>query len=112
MINGLFGIFVVGCGIYCLYGYYMLKFKHEVNRTIVLSKDVNIKKCKDYAAYCKELEIPLLLLGIAVTLYGGVDLYNTYVGGADTLFMIVFAVFLIVLIYYLVTIRKCNRKYF
>ena len=60
--EGVFGVIGLGLGLYCLYGCYMLRFKHEINRTILLPKNVNIKKCKDLDGYCKEALPPLLIL--------------------------------------------------
>ncbi len=29
--DSIFGLFGIGCGLYCLYGYYLLKFKGEIS---------------------------------------------------------------------------------
>ncbi|QDW73696.1 hypothetical protein FND36_06395 [Lachnospiraceae bacterium KGMB03038] len=110
--EGLFGIVGVGCGLYCLYGYYLLKFKGEISTSILLPKDVNPKKCKDFKGYCKEVQWPLLILGIIATLYGAVDLYNVYIGGADQLFLIMMILLFAALVIYVIMIRKINQKYF
>lgn len=112
MVDGIFGLFALGCGLYCLYGYYMVKFKNEINRTILLPKDVDVKKCRDYRGYCKEAQFPLLLLGVMTSLYGAVDLFNTYVGGADQLFMVMLVLMVVTLVIYVIQVRKINRKYF
>ena len=111
-IEGIFGIFAVACGLYCLYGYVMIKTKKKVNRTILLPKDVDVKKCKDLDAYCKEASLPLLVLGLSTTLYGVSDLYNTYVGGADKLFTVILILFFVALVFFIIRVRKCNQKYF
>ena len=36
--EGVFGVIGLGLGLYCLYGCYMLRFKHEINRTIFTSE--------------------------------------------------------------------------
>ena len=110
--TSIFGLVSLGCGLYCLYGVYLLRFKGEINRQIMLPKDINIKTCKDIEGYCKETQIPLFILGVVVTLYAIVDLYNTTVGGIDILFMIMFVLAAITLIYYVIKIRSCNKKYF
>lgn len=111
-VDGLLGLFALMCGIYCLYGYYMLKVKGQIVTTILLPKGVDVKKCKDYKAYCKEAELPLLILGVTVVLYGASDLYNTYVGGAGVLFLVMLGLMLAALIYFAVQVRKINKKYF
>lgn len=110
--NGIFGIFALGCGIYCLYGYYMLKFKKEINKSILLPKDVDVKKCKDLEGYCREAQYPILILGVVTVLYGASDIYNGYVGGADTFFFVMLVLLFAALVLFVVLIRKCNKKYF
>lgn len=46
------------------------------------------------------------------SLYGASDLYNTYVGGADALFLVMLVLMLVMLAVYVVLVRKCNQKYF
>lgn len=111
-IDVLFGLFALGCGLYCFYAFYMLKCKHEIKAAVLLPKGGNAKKCKDYEGYCQEAQKPLLLLSIVVTLYGGIDLYNTCVGGAKTLFLIMVIALLPTLVIYSVSIKKLNEKYF
>ena len=45
LLDGFFGAIALGAGIYCLYGYYMLKVKKEIVKTILLPKSVNEKSC-------------------------------------------------------------------
>lgn len=111
-VDGLLGLIAVACGLYCLYGYYMARFKGEIVATIVLPKDVDVRKCKDYEGYCKDIQLPLLILGVIVLLYGGTDLYNTYVGGAAALFIIMLVLMLAALVFFAMQIRKYNKKYF
>ena len=47
MFEGIFGFIGLACGIYCLYGFFMLKYKKIINRTILLPKGVDAGKCKD-----------------------------------------------------------------
>lgn len=107
-----FGIFAVACGAYCLYGYYMIRVKKEITKSILLPKDVNVNKCKDLEGYCRETRTPLLILGIVVMLYGAVDIYNTTKGGADLLFFIMMGVLFVTLAGFMVIVRRCNKKYF
>ncbi len=110
--DSIFGLFGIGCGLYCLYGYYLLKFKGEISTSILLPKDVDPRKCKDFQRYCREAQWPLLILGGIAVVYGAVDLYNVHVGGADTLFMVMMGLLLVALVFYVVRIRKINEKYF
>ena len=108
----LFGLFAVGCGIYCLHGYYLLKVKKEISSAIFLPRGIGLWKCKDPDKYCEEVSGPTLALGIVIFLYGAADLYNMLVGGADLLFMVMFVIMLVTLVAFVVMIRRCNRKYF
>lgn len=112
MLDGIFGIFGLVCGIYCLYAYFMMKVKKEVNGTILLPKEARFRKCKDLDAYCREMSAPLLTLGIIVTAYGAVDLYNTFVKNTGMLFIIMFVLVWVALIWFVVAVRKCNKKYY
>lgn len=112
MMDGIFGIIALGCGLYCLYAWYMLAFRKEIKQSILLPKDVNVKKCKDVEGYCREASKPLLGLGIVTSLYGASDLYNTYVGGADVIFLVFLVLMLVMLVVYVVLVRRCNQKYF
>ena len=46
--ESIFGLFGLGCGLYCLYGYYLLKFKGEICSSILLPKDVNPEKMQGF----------------------------------------------------------------
>lgn len=111
-LNEIWGIFTFGCGLYCLYGYYMLKFKGEVVSSLLLPKDVDVKKCKDFQGYCKEVQLPLLVLTISVLLCGVVDVYCVFVGKADIALLIMIVVVLVAITFYSVFIKKINKKYF
>lgn len=112
MLDGIFGFIGLACGIYCLYGFFMLKYKKIINRTILLPKGVDAEKCKDLEGYSREASLPMLLLGVIVTAYGVVDLYNTYVQRSPELFMIMLLAVILALFGFAVAIRRCNKKYF
>lgn len=111
-LDGIFGLFGVGCGLYCLYGYYMLKFKGEIIQSLFVPKDTNLKKCKDYKGYCSEAQFPALLLGIVVLAYGLVDLCNTYVCKVGGILVGMIILVFAALIFFAVRIKKINKKYF
>lgn len=112
-LDGIFGLIGVGCGIYCLYGYYMLKFKGEIIQSLFLPKNTNMKKCSDFKGYSSEAQLPALVLGIIVLVYGAVDLYNTYVQGvAAGLLVVMIVLVFVALTFFSVRIKKINKKYF
>lgn len=110
--ENIFGIFVAACGAYCLYGYYLAKVKKEIAKSILLPKGVDVEDCKDLEGYCREVSRPLLVIGIAATAQGLIDLYQTAAGNAGALFLAAFAVLGAALIWFAVTIKKINKKYF
>lgn len=112
-LDGIFGLIGVGCGLYCLYGYYMLRFKGEIIQSLFLPKDANMRKCKDLGGYCREAQAPTLVLGVIVLAYGALDLYNTYVRrvGALPLAVMIVLVFA-ALCFFAVRVKKLNKKYF
>ena len=110
--ENIFGIFVTVCGIYCLYGYYLAKVKKEIAKSILLPKDVDAKDCKDLEGYCREVRLPLLVLGTAAAVQGPIDIYQASAGGAGRLSWVMFAILAVALIWFAVTIRKTNKKYF
>lgn len=111
-LDGIFGIFGVGCGIYCLYGYYLLKFKGEIMESLFLPKDANRNKCKDLQGYCSEAQVPALVLGIVVLTYGAIDLYNTYVHKVAGVLVAAIVFVFAALIFFSLRIKKINKKYF
>ena len=112
-LDGIFGLIGVGCGLYCLYGYYMLKFRGEIVESLFLPKNTNMKKCKDFQGYSSKAQVPALLLGIIVLVYGAVDLYNTYVKGVAAGLLIVMIVLVFAgIIFFSVRMKKINKKYF
>ena len=72
-----------------------------------------MKKCRDLKGYSSEAQMPALVLGIIVLVYGAVDLYNTYVHGvaAGLLAVMIILVFAAV-IFFSLKIKKINKKYF
>lgn len=110
--NSLFGIIGLGFGIYSLYAFYMLKFKKEINQTILLPKEARLKKCSDVEGYSRLIGKPLLFMGVVVTIYGGVDLYASYKQQQNPIFWLLFVLVWIALIWFITTLRKSNKKYF
>lgn len=110
--NSLFGLIGLGFGIYCLYAFYMLKFKKEINQTIMLPKEARTRKCKDFDSYCKGVGTPLLFLGIVVTVYGATDLYSASKGEISPVFWGLFFLVWVALFWFMAAVRKNNKKYF
>ena len=90
-------IIFVGAGIYVLYAWVMMKTKGEIITSILMSKDVELRKCKDLEGYKAYIAPRMLVFGIAAILYGAAGL--------------VMALFLAVLIWYAIATRKGVQKF-
>ncbi len=106
------GIITLVCGLYCLYGAGLMRFKRRIKQSLVMVKEVDLKTCADVEGYCKEAQVPLFILGAVVTLYSLVDLYNTQFGGLTFVYWILLAFAVVSLIWYTKKIREINKKYF
>ena len=62
---GFIGIFVLCCGIYALYSFFIMKVKGEINASILLGKDYTYKKCKDKEAYIAKTAPALFVFGLS-----------------------------------------------
>ena len=112
MMDGIFGMITVGCGLYCFYSWYQVKTTRQINKSVFFTKDLEVKQCKDKAAYIAETLQLLAGLGVMTIIYGALDLLNTYVFDLGYGFFVVLGLFLIVLILAAFKAKKLNTKYF
>ncbi len=107
-----FGIVGIGAGIYCIYGYLLMVRRRQIPKGIMLPKDEDPKKCRDVEAYIKMTSTQLLLVGLLLIAYGGMELVNTYV---VSITMPIFAVIVLVmaaLVWFAIRTKKANNTYF
>lgn len=110
--DSLFAIIGLGAGVYCIYAYVMMRTKGEINKTIFIPKDLRLMKCKDEKGYIKDTSLSLLILGIVLLLYAGIEIINKYVmslraGLGVALFLVAAA-----LVWFATVTKKANKKYF
>ena len=107
----MFDLIILVCGIYVLYTWYLMKFKNEIKESLLLPKDVSVKKCKDLSAYIKEMSPEVLIYGLMVVLCGAAGILedNYHVLGWGYLVMI--AVFVAVTVWFILMARKAVKKY-
>lgn len=110
--EGLFSVFILLCGVYCLYGFYMLKFKRVIKQTLMLPKGIDADKCKDLDGYIRGMSLPLLSLGLLTVLYSLVDFYRLYSGGLYKLDVAVFLLVVASMVWFVIAVKRCNKKYF
>lgn len=106
------GILVFGFGIYSLYAAFQMKVKGEINSSLLLSKELIYKKCKDKEAYIKEIFPVLLLFAIVTTLCGAIDIINSFVVDISPVYFISIAVFIAVFALFVVKTTKARKKYY
>lgn len=110
--ENLFAVIGIGAGAYCLYAYVMMSKKKEINQNILLPKGVDARKCKDRDGYIKAVSLPLLVLGIVLLLYGGMEVLNAYVFDIGSWLFLGIGVVFVVLIWFAMAVKKANRTYF
>lgn len=106
------GILVFGFGIYSLYAAFQMKVKGEINSSLLLSKELIYKKCKDKEAYIKEVFPVLMLFAIVTTLCGAVDVINSFVVDISLAYFISIGVFVVVFALFVVKTTKARKKYY
>ena len=89
------GILVFAFGIYSLYAAFQMKVKGEINSSLLLSKELIYKKCKDKEAYIKEVFPVLLMFSIVTTLCGAIDMINSFVVDISVAYYISLALFVV-----------------
>ena len=104
-------VLVAGCGLYIIYAYYLMKVKGIVKESLMLSKDVKFEKCKDKQGYIDFVAPKLLILGICVTLCGGIGVLNDYTQVLGHGYLLVMAVFLGTVIWFSTTIKKAVNRF-
>ena len=106
------GMLVFGCGIYCFYAAFQLKVKKVINPSILLSKDMLTKTCKDKEGYIKEMFPVLLFFAFVTTLCGAVDIVNSYVKEVGFVYYIAVGLFIVGFVLFVVKNKKLKQKYY
>ena len=104
-------VIIVLSGVYILYNFYLLKFKGEIKESLLLPKDIQVKKCKDKAGYIAEMSPKVLVLGCAVTICGLLGMAETQMQLLGNWYLLVMAVFLAAIIWFVMESRKAVKKY-
>ncbi len=109
---GFISIMVFGCGIYGLYAYIQMRRDGHINETLLLGKKYTEYMCKDKDAFIKKALPAVLVFGISAMVYGAIDMIHCFVTPIEVLDYIGLAVFLAVLVWYMVYTTKLKNKYF
>lgn len=109
MIDVFFAIVILGAGIYLLYAARELKRAHHIVKSVMLSPDLQDKQCKDIEGLVHYMFPRCMVLACVTVLLGTYEIMANYAGlsGAFSILeLVLYAVFFIVLIYYI----RCSRK--
>ena len=110
---GLLDIIVIGAGCYVLYGCYLLMAKNEIKSGLIISKGVNPDKCKDIEGFKKTMGPKTILFGLLAVISGGIGLYQDYVKPVPApLYWTFYILFIVVLVWYAISCRSAEKKFF
>lgn len=113
--DSLFAIFdavMFGAGIYCLYSWYMMKFKgviHENRMTIPSDQDIG--SCVNPAAYMQYMGPRILMFSILSIIFGGINLLSHAMPIPTELQFICLAVLFAVIVWFAFVIRKSVQAF-
>lgn len=99
-------------GVYGLYAAWVLKNKGKIIKLFLTFKDTNIEACKDLQGFANEMSPKLSTLSATLLAYGIISVLNYYVIDIHTLYFVMMAVFLVVLFWYGMAIKKALNQYF
>ena len=111
-LGSLIDMAVLILGFYALYAAFVLKREGKVVGTFLAFKGADVNRCKDIQKL-KDVMFPrLCALGISMVAYSAVSLINTYLMEMAVLWLVMGAVFIIVLVWYAAAAQKCARELF
>ena len=110
---GLMDVLILASGAYILYAWYLLAFKNEAKEGVIIPKDVNIKKCRDFEAFKRYLAPRTLVFGLAAVASGGIGLYQDYVRPIPSvIYWVLYRVFFAAVVWYILAAKKAMKEYF
>lgn len=99
-------------GVYGLYAAWVLKNKGKIIKLFLTFKDTDVNTCKDLQGFANEMSPKLGTFSGTLLAYGMVSVLNYYVIDIHTLYWMMMVVFLIVLFWYGMAIKKALNQYF
>ena len=109
---GFIDIFVIAMGVYGLYSWYMLVKKHEIKKTLLLGGSTTPEQCTDMEGFAGYMGSKLLILSADLLIFGSFSAYNSYVADVGAILWVGMAIFLAIIIWYCLQLRKADEKYF
>lgn len=109
---GFIDLIVIACGLYGVYSWYLLVYKHEIKKTLLIGGNTNPQDCKDIEGFAAFMGTKLLILSAVMIIFGGISAYSSYVEFLGTIVWVGMAIFLVIIIWYCVQLRKAEQKFF
>lgn len=109
MIDEFFALVIVAAGVYLLYAARELKQAHRVVKSVMLSPELHDKPCKDIDGLVKYMFPRVMALACVTILLGVYEIMINYAQLASVfsvLELVLYAVFFVVLFYYI----HCSRR--
>lgn len=107
----LMDVLVIGCGVYVIYAYYLLKTKGELKEKLLLSDDIKFNKCKDKPGYINYMSPRLLIFGIVCILCGAIGVLNDYTQFMGMGYVAVMVTFLAIVIWFAIIVKKSVKMF-
>lgn len=109
---GFIDLIVIAVGVYGFYSWYMLMKKQEIKKTLLIGGSLTPEQCIDVEGFAGYMGSKLLILSADLLIFGAISAYNSYVEEIGMLLWIAMAVFLGIIVWYCVCLRKANERYF
>lgn len=103
---------VMGFGAYALYAAWILRREGKIIKTFLVFKDTEVNRCKDLQGYANFMSPKLWTLGVVMIVYAAVSLLNTHVVEIMSLFWVMMAALIVVLVWYAMEAKKALKRYF
>lgn len=104
-------IAIILCGAYVVYAAVLLKTTGELKESVLLSKNLDIKKCKDLEGYKKFLFPRSLIMGIFTVLFGLAGVINTNVMKLGNVYIGLLIFLFLLLVWYFIEYRRGTRRF-
>ena len=109
---GFIDIIVMCIGVYGFYSWYMLVNKHEIKKTLLLGGSTTPEQCNDVEGFANYMGTKLFVLSADLLIFGALSAYNSYVKEVGMILWIGMAIFLAIIIWYCVYLRKADGLFF
>ena len=109
---GIIDIIVMCVGVYGFYSWYMLIYKHEIKKTLLIGGSLTPEQCLDVEGFADFMGKKLLVLSADLLIFGGLSAYNSYVAEVGAILWIGMAIFLAIIVWYCIYLRKAEELFF